>query len=369
MGAEFFYCTGADFVEMYVGVGARRVRALFKRARQARISLIFIDEIDAIGSRNKFGSDSERQATINQLLAEMDGMNRNRRLLVMGATNNPDMMDLALLRPGRFDKKIEVPLPDLETRQGILAHYLGKTPIAKDVDLSFIAQRTQGYSGAQLNALVAEAKNLGLREANGGDFVINQDMLSMAQEIAILGVSTQHADPYDIERIAVHELGHALVGHLFCKTIHIEKVTLVGRGKALGYTLSRPITERKIRTEKALMADVMMCLAGRAAEETILGDVSSGAADDLIRANEIVHTMVRSLGMGKTTGLQTHPNLVHGMKFPETVDQDIHQLLEQMYEATKKVISEHEHWMRQKSEHLIKMRLLGHDALFGDLST
>ena len=365
MGAEFFYCTGSDFVEMYVGVGPKRVRTLFKQARNSRMAFIFIDEIDAIGSRNKMGSDSERQATINQMLAEMDGVNKNKNLLILGATNHTELMDPALLRPGRFDKKIHVPLPDLSTRKGILERYLGNIAIDETLDLDALAQRTQGYSGAQLSSLVAEAKNLSLRESKGEHVVVSQELIERAQEIAILGISEQKAEPEDLERVSIHELGHALLGYLYCRSSHVEKVTLVGRGKALGYTLSRPLKETQLKTEQELRYEVMMMLAGRAAEEVILGSVSSGAADDLMRANHVVKRMVCDLGMGKQTGLRTQPDSMDpGAKLPDGIEQDIRSLLNELYVETKKLISLETQWFEIQNKALLEEKILGHNRLF-----
>jgi cell division protease FtsH len=367
LGAEFFYCTGADFAEMYVGVGPRRVRSLFKRARQTSIAIIFIDEIDAIGSRSAMGNDSERQATINQLLAEMDGVNGNGRVLVLGATNHAGLLDAALLRPGRFDRKIHVPLPDAATRRAILARYLEKVEVAPDVNLEALAQRTQGYSGAQLHALVAEAKNLALRESENGQVIIFHDTLAQAQEIAILGISTQNADPAELHRVAVHELGHALIGHLCCDNIMVEKVTLLGRGMALGYTLSRPLNEHKLKSQESLRGDVMMCLGGRAAEEVMMQSVSSGAQDDLVRANGIVRMMVCDLGMGKTTGLRVVARSMDpGAALPATADEDVRMLLGELYDNCLKIIKGNQGWMETRTSTLLEEKLLAHDALFSE---
>lgn len=365
MGADFFYCTGSDFVEMYVGVGPKRVRNLFRQARNSRMAFIFIDEIDAIGSRNKMGSDSERQATINQMLAEMDGVNKNHNLLVLGATNHTELMDPALLRPGRFDKKIHVPLPDLNTRKGILERYLENITIDESLNLEALAQRTQGYSGAQLSSLVAEAKNLSLRQSKGEDVIVTQELMEQAQEIAILGISEQKTEPEDLERVSVHELGHALLGYLYCKNSYVEKVTLVGRGKALGYTLSRPLKETQLKTEQELRYEVMMMLAGRAAEDVILGSVSSGSADDLMRANHVVKRMVCDLGMGKQTGLRTQPNSMDpGAKLPDDIEQDIRNLLNELYDQTKSLIAIEHRWFNTQNQALLESKILGHDRLF-----
>lgn len=367
LDADFFYCTGADFAEMYVGVGPKRVKELFAAARKSKIAFIFIDEIDALGSRQALGHDSERQATINQMLAELDGVQENGQILVMGATNHLERMDPALLRPGRFDKKIHIPLPDTETRRGILEKYLGTVQLDGDVDLNGLAQRTAGFSGAQLRSMVNEAKNLSLRafaSDEGRTVRVSQELLERAQEIAILGISERKSEGDEAKRIAIHELGHALAGYLYCPDIHIEKVTTIGRGGALGYTLSRPLTEGVLKTEAELRGDICMMLAGRAAEEVMFGSVSSGAMDDLRRANSVARKMVSHLGMGKRMGLVTPNDETHAQSVPGHVDEDIRSLLDEIYSQAKEMVRVHSEWMVDRADRLLDLGLLGHDALF-----
>lgn len=368
--ADFFYCTGADFAEMYVGIGPKRVKELFASARKSNIAFIFIDEIDALGSRQSLGHDSERQATINQMLAELDGVQENGQILVMGATNHLDRIDPALLRPGRFDKQIHIPLPDAATRRGILEKYLGDVALSGSVNLEGLSQRTAGFSGAQLRAMVNEAKNLALRASNGTDAIqVSQELLEKAQEIAILGISERKSEGDEAKRIAIHELGHALAGYLFCHDIHIEKVTTIGRGGALGYTLSRPLTEGALKTEQELRGDICMMLAGRAAEEVMLGSVSSGAVDDLRRANSVARKMVCQLGMGKRVGLVTPTeNAGEGYTAPSFVDEDIRSLLDEIYAQAKSMVMEHSDWMVDRADALLDLGLLGHEALFSGVN-
>ena len=365
LGATFFYCTGADFAEMYVGVGAKRVRHLFHRARQSTTALIFIDEIDALGSRSEMGNDSERLATLNQMLAELDGVNGNGRLLVLGATNFPERLDPALVRAGRFDKKIHIPLPDPATRVGILAKYLQGVTLGPGVDLPAMAQRTQGYTGAQLSQLVSEAKNVALRARPRQPVVIEHVDLEEAQEVALLGHHQSGPPAPQSDRIAVHELGHALLAHLDCRSfLHVEKVTLLGRGKALGYTLSRPLSEDELRPTDQLMGQLAMMLGGRAAEEEILGSVSTGAADDLERANALARRMVGAWGMGPRTGLRTggsQPNAA----FADDLEADVLELLAHRYDHAKATVRAHRDWLEDRRAALVEHRLLGHEALFG----
>lgn len=368
LDADFFYCTGADFAEMYVGVGPKRVKELFSNARKSKVAFIFIDEIDALGSRQALGHDSERQATINQMLAELDGVQENGQILVLGATNHVDRMDPALLRPGRFDKQIHIPLPDHATRRGILEKYLGTVKILGAVDLNGLAHRTAGFSGAQLRAMVNESKNLALRDVQGKDdktVRVSQELLERAQEIAILGISEIRSEGDEAKRIAIHELGHALAGYLYCPDIHIEKVTTIGRGGALGYTLSRPLTEGALKTESELRGDICMMLAGRAAEDVMFGSVSSGAVDDLRRANSVARKMVCQLGMGKRVGLVTPMDAVaQGHPAPAHVDEDVRALLDEIYAQAKAMIHEHSQWMIDRATRLLDSGLLGHEALF-----
>ena len=365
MDAKFFYCTGADFAEMYVGVGPRRVRALFKRARKYPRAFIFIDEIDAIGSRNSMGNDSERQGVINQFLAEMDGVNGNGTLILVGATNHANLLDPALRRPGRFDKEIHIPLPDMDTRKGILEKYLTGFKLAENVDLEAIANRTQGYSGAMLSGLVEETKNLALRQAAGEELVISQETIELAQEVGLLGVSTTKAHPDDIDRVAVHELGHALAGLLHCPHLHVEKVTIAGRGRALGYTSMRPMHDRTLRTEDSLRGDLIMRLAGRAAEQVVLGSVSSGAVDDLERATDLSREMISRMGMGKHTGLMVPPRSHDPGAMPDSVREDVRDLLEQMYAQAVALMETHKEWIETHRSTLrdTAVETLNHDTL------
>lgn len=369
MNAEFFTCTGADFVEMYVGVGPKRVRALFHQARRTKNAVIFIDEIDALGSRDQAHQDSERQATINRMLAELDGMNGNSNMLVIGATNFPDRLDKALRRPGRFDKIIHMPLPDVKTRQGILDKYLEKAPRAQDVNTETLALRTQAYSGAQLRQLVDEAKNLALRESRleKREYILTQEYLERGQEIAIMGIFERESKGPEARRAAIHELGHALAGHLLCPFQKVEKVTLRGRGDALAYMFSRPLEERMMQTNEDLRGHIATMLGGRAAEDVILGSISSGAHNDLKRANELAEQMVCSFGMGKTFGLRTFVPTQLTSEFPKVVEEDIVNIIAEEYKRACDLVEKHKEWLLAKTDLLFVRKVLGHDALFDDL--
>lgn len=367
--AELFYCTGADFAEMYVGVGPRRVRALFRRARQAKRAIIFIDEIDALGSRASMGNDSERLGTLNQMLSEMDGINSNGQVLVVGATNFADRLDPALVRPGRFDKKLHIPLPDRTTRRALMQHKLQGARLDPAIDFEALADRTEGYSGAQLVSLIDEARNLALRgvggQSNSRPPLVSQEILERAQEVAILGVSENKLNPEDARRAGLHELGHALMGFLRCPDSFVEKVTINGRGSAAGYTIQRPVGERKLRTEPVLRGELAMLLGGRAAEQVLLGAVSSGASDDLRRANTLAREMVCFLGMGPSTGLLSFLEAGQiGATIPKRMEDDIAALLNSIYAETMAVMVANRQWLLDRGEELVRLGLLGHAAMF-----
>lgn len=367
LGAEFFVATGADFAEMYVGVGPKRIRALFRQARMTKLALIFIDEIDAIGSREGMGNDSERRSTINALLAEMDGMEQNGRLLVVGATNHVEHLDPALRRPGRFDRIIHIPLPSLEDRERILTKYLDGVSLAPDVDLRSLALRTQGYSGAQLSGMAAQAKNQALREAGGRGqgFAVHQRHLVLAQEIALLGEEGRNAQGQELERVTYHELGHALTGHVCCENGFVEKVTVRGRGGSLGATMSQPLEEQLLVSQAQCEGQLVMLLGGRAAEEVLLESPSSGAGDDLRRATGLARRMVLEFGMGTRTGLVAQVSREEALR-PEQV-QDMQDILSSAYERAKQLVRLHRPWFEAKAPQLIEQGMLGHDALFQDL--
>ena len=362
--ADFFFATGADFAEMYVGVGPKRIRSLFKRARMSRLALVFIDEIDAIGSREEMGNDSERRATINALLSELDGLEMNGRLLVVGATNHLERLDKAVRRQGRFDRIVHIPLPTMDARHAILNKYLQGTPLDQDVDLVAMAHRTQGYSGAQLAGVAAEARKLALREigGRGQTFTVRQEHLQSAQEIAILGESGRTAVGEELTRVTVHELGHALAGHLRCPKAFVEKVTVRGRGGALGYTLSRPLEESLLVNEEEFRGQLVMALGGRAAEQVLLGSVSNGASDDLRRATQMVTQMVADLGMGRRSGLRVRTRADEALTKQQ--EEDIQEILDASYAEACGIVESYRTWFETKTKALIEHGMLPHEALF-----
>ena len=302
--AEFFSISGSDFVEMFVGVGASRVRDLFQQAAAAAPSIVFVDEIDAVGRQRGAGlggGHDEREQTLNQLLVEMDGFDGRTGVIVLAATNRPDILDPALLRPGRFDRHVSVDLPDLAGRRAILdVHARGKM-LAQHIDLTGIARRTPGFSGADLANVLNEGALLAARRHLA---VIGMDELDEAVDRVLAGPMRPSRVVPDADRrvVAVHEAGHAIVGHALPTCDPIHKVSVVARGRALGWTIALPLDERSLRTRAELAERLAMLLGGRAAEELVFGEVTTGAADDIQRATELARLMVTEYGMSQTLG-------------------------------------------------------------------
>ena len=303
-GVPFFIISGSDFVEMFVGVGASRVRDLFVQAKRHAPCIIFVDELDAVGRHRGAGlggGHDEREQTLNQLLVEMDGFESNEGIIVMAATNRPDVLDPALLRPGRFDRQVVVPRPDVRGREEILKVHSRNTPIEDEVDLSVIARSTPGFSGADLENLVNESA---LHAARFGRMKITMDDFEYAKDKVIMGVERKSMIISDSERkiTAYHEAGHALVAKLTPGTDPIHKVTIIPRGMALGVTQQLPIEDRYTLSRTNLNATIMVLLGGRAAEELVFSERTSGAGNDLERVTEIARRMVCEWGMSEKVG-------------------------------------------------------------------
>ncbi|HSF80479.1 MAG TPA: ATP-dependent zinc metalloprotease FtsH [Anaerolineales bacterium] len=304
-GVQFFNLSGAEFVEMFVGVGASRVRDLFEQAKKSAPSIIFIDEIDAIGGRRAgagaIGVHEEREQTLNQLLAEMDGFETARGVIVIAATNRPEILDPALLRPGRFDRQIMVELPDRQGRNEILTIHVLLVTLGKDVNLEAVAQMTPGFSGADLANLVNEAALLASRY---GKEAVDMADFDEAFERVIAGSErrTRTITPNEKRVIAVHEAGHALIASLTPEADKVHKVTIVPRGRALGYTMQLPTHDRFLLSQRELETRLAILLGGRAAETMLFGETSTGAADDLAHATDLARRMVTEFGMSTVLG-------------------------------------------------------------------
>ncbi len=304
----FFSISGSDFVEMFVGVGASRVRDLFKQGKKNAPCIIFIDEIDAVGRHRGAGlggGHDEREQTLNQLLVEMDGFEANEGVIIIAATNRPDVLDPALLRPGRFDRQVVVPVPDIKGRELILEIYGKRTKLAKDVDLAVIARGTPGFSGADLENLINEGA---LMAARDGDEEITLAHLEKAKDKILMGAERRSMIISEEEKevTAYHEAGHALVARLLPGTDPIHKVTIIPRGRALGLTMQLPIDEKYTHSRKYLLNSICILFGGRVAERLIFDEVTTGAGNDLERATELARKMVCEWGMSDELGPLTY---------------------------------------------------------------
>ena len=347
-GVPFFKISGSDFVEMFVGVGASRVRDLFKQAREKAPCIIFIDELDAIGKSrvNNLGGNDEREQTLNQLLVEMDGFDNQKGLILLAATNRPDVLDPALLRPGRFDRQVVVDRPDVKGREAILKIHSKNVKIEKDVDFQSLARATAGFAGADLANIVNEAALLAVR---GGRKKVTMQDFDEAIEKTMVGLQKKSRVIKENERkiVAYHETGHALVAAFTEGSDPVHKISIIPRGvSALGYTLHRAEDESFLSTQKEMLAEVDCLLGGRGAEEVIFGEVSTGAANDIMRATGIIRRMITEYGMSEkfknmTLGKQgggygygsSEPSLVR--EYAETtqqfIDEEIARVMDERY--------------------------------------
>ena len=317
-GVPFFSISGSDFVEMYVGVGAARIRDLFAQARAGAPAIIFIDEIDAVGrarSVSAAGGTDEREATLNQLLVEMDGFSAESGVVVLAATNRPDILDAALLRPGRFDRRVTLHLPDLPGREAILRLHTRDKPVASDVDITALARGTAGFSGAELANVVNEAALLATRHRSTA---IEPAHLSEAVERTVAGPTRRSLvlTAADRRRIAVHEAGHAVVGAAMTGGGRVTKVSVLARGSGGGFTLSVPEADRVLATRTELLDRLSALLGGRTAEALCLGEASTGAHDDLAQATRLARQMVAEFGMSDGLGAFAVPEPADGMATP-----------------------------------------------------
>ncbi|HWE82117.1 MAG TPA: ATP-dependent zinc metalloprotease FtsH, partial [Gaiellaceae bacterium] len=369
-GVPFFSISGSDFVEMFVGVGASRVRDLFEQAKQASPCIVFMDEIDAVGRHRGAGlggGHDEREQTLNQLLVEMDGFEMKDNIILIAATNRPDILDPALLRPGRFDRQIVVDRPDRNGRRKILeVHSKGK-PLAPEIDLDSLAAGTPGFTGADLANLVNEAALLAARH---GKKVIGQEDLEEGIMRVIAGPEKKARLLSEKEQriTAYHEMGHALVGHFLESTNPIHKITIVSRGQALGLTISLPTEDRYMQTKQALQEEIAMTLGGRAAEELVFNEVTTGAANDIERITHTAKQMVMRYGMSEKLGPRvlgrdtSMPFLGREMghepdysdELAREIDDEVRRIIEDGHELALKVLREHMDDLHRISQILIE---------------
>jgi len=374
----FFSISGSDFVEMFVGVGASRVRDLFDQAKKHAPCLIFIDEIDAVGRQRGAGlggGHDEREQTLNQLLVEMDGFDSNEGIIVIAATNRPDILDTALLRPGRFDRRIVVPMPDVKGREEILMVHTRKVPLSSDVELRVIARSTPGFSGADLANLINEAALLAARK---GQDSVNMHDLEEAKDKVLMGVERKSMiiSDEDKKTTAFHEAGHALVAALLPEADPIHKVTIIPRGLALGVTQQLPLSDRYTYTKDYLEAQLAVLMAGRITEELILGKITTGAANDLEKATEIARKMVCQWGMSDLGPLSfgerddliflgrelaAHKNFSEHTA--QMIDAEVKKIIERCYNRARNLIETNRDKLVKIAEALLEKEILSSDEI------
>ena len=365
----FFSISGSDFVEMFVGVGAARVRDMFEQAKKHSPCIVFIDEIDAVGRQRGAGlggGNDEREQTLNQLLVEMDGFEANSGVIVIAATNRPDVLDPALLRPGRFDRQVVVPLPDIRGREQILQVHMRKVPVAPDVRPDILARGTPGFSGADLANLVNEAA---LFAARGNKRLVDMDDFERAKDKIIMGAERRSIVMPEHERknTAYHEAGHAVVARLLHRTDPVHKVTIIPRGRALGVTMQLPAEDRYSMDAEMILQNIAVLFGGRIAEEIFMRQMTTGASNDFERATEMARNMVMRWGMSESLGpmvygendgevflgrsITTHKNVSESTL--QKVDAEIRRIVDQQYALARKLIEAN----REKVEVMAKALL------------
>jgi cell division protease FtsH len=365
----FFSISGSDFVEMFVGVGAARVRDMFEQAKKHAPCIIFIDEIDAVGRQRGAGlggGNDEREQTLNQLLVEMDGFEANAGIIVIAATNRPDVLDPALMRPGRFDRQVVVPLPDIRGREQILLVHMRKVPVSTDVRADIIARGTPGFSGADLANLVNEAA---LFAARGNKRVVDMDDFERAKDKIVMGAERKSIVMPEEERrnTAFHESGHALAAKLLPKTDPVHKVTIIPRGRALGVTMQLPETDRYSMDRDRILSTIAVLFGGRIAEEVFMHQMTTGASNDFQRATDLARRMVTQWGMSEELGtmvygdeegeiflgrsITTHKNVSEATM--QKVDGEVRRIIDEQYTRTRKLIEDN----REKIEAMAKALL------------
>ena len=377
-GVHFLSISGSDFVELYVGVGASRVRDLFDQAKKEAPAIVFIDEIDAVGRQRGAGlggGHDEREQTLNQLLVEMDGFAGNEGVIVMAATNRQDILDPALLRPGRFDRQIYVGLPDIKGREEILKVHAKKKPLAEDVSLSDLAKATAGFTGADLENLLNEAA---LLAARGGQRYIAMADLHEAMMKVIAGPEKKSRviTPHAKRLTAYHEAGHAVVIHELSTQDPVHQITIIPRGGAGGMTISLPQEDRSYLSRQELQERIAVCLGGRVAEEVVLGDISTGASSDIQKASSIARSMVTKYGMSGRLGTIAYGNesdevfigrtMAQARSYSEEVagliDEEVKSIVDQAYATCHRILEEH-----RKELELTAQYLLAHETMQGEV--
>ncbi|TWO79804.1 ATP-dependent zinc metalloprotease FtsH [Denitratisoma oestradiolicum] len=375
----FFSISGSDFVEMFVGVGAARVRDMFEQAKKAAPCIIFIDEIDAVGRQRGAGlggGNDEREQTLNALLVEMDGFEGSAGVIVIAATNRPDVLDPALLRPGRFDRQVVVPLPDIRGREQILKVHMRKVPVAPDVDASVLARGCPGFAGADLANLVNEAA---LFAARGNKRVVDMEDFERAKDKIMMGAERRSMVMPEEERrnTAYHESGHAVVARLLPKTDPVHKVTIIPRGRALGVTMQLPTEDRYSQDRTRLLSTITVLFGGRIAEEIFMNQMTTGASNDFQRATDLARRMVTQWGMSDSLGpmvygeeegeiflgrsVTTHKNMSEASL--QKVDAEIRRILDEQYALARKLIEENRDKVEAMTAALLELETIDADQI------
>lgn len=372
-GVAFFSMSGSEFVEMFVGVGASRVRDLFKLAKATAPAIIFIDEIDAVGrvrGTGMGGGNDEREQTLNQILVEMDGFEPNEKVIVMAATNRPDVLDPALLRPGRFDRRVTIDLPDRADRLAILEVHSKNKPFAEDVQLSVIAERTPGFSGADLHSLMNEGAILAARENRTK--IGQYDLIRSIEKVMLGPERKSHIlSKREKELTAYHEAGHALLASVLEFADPVHKVSIISRGRAAGYTLKLPLEDRKLQSKKEFLDDIVMALGGYAVERDIFGDLTTGASNDLQVATSLARDMVTKYGMSDKIGPvaleATGGRALFGQNVGDkeysdavglTIDQEVSKIMNDSYARAQVIINEKREALNNIAKALVEAETL-----------
>ena len=371
-GVAFFSISGSEFVEMFVGVGASRVRDLFKLAKSASPSIIFVDEIDAVGrvrGGGVGGGNDEREQTLNQILVEMDGFEQNEKVVVMAATNRPDVLDPALVRPGRFDRRVVIDLPDRHDREEILKIHAVKKPFAEDVNLNVVAERTPGFSGADLYSLMNEGAILAARENRKKVFQF--DLIQAIEKVMLGPERKSHLlSKKEKEITAYHEAGHALVASVLPYADPVHKVSIISRGNAGGYTLKLPLEEKRLQSKKEFLDDIAMSLGGYVAEQMIFGDITTGPSSDLQVATNLARAMVTRFGMSDVIGPITlvgaggrpqYGELVekeYSESVSTKVDAEVSRIINDGIKRAEKVLTEHKNAFKAIADKLIEVETI-----------
>lgn len=375
-GVPFFHMSGSEFVEMFVGVGASRVRDLFKRAKKAAPAIVFIDELDAVGRQRGAGlggSHDEREQTLNQILVEMDGFETDTNVIIMAATNRPDVLDPALLRPGRFDRRVTIDLPDIREREAILSLHGSNKPLS-GVDIHKVASRTPGFSGADLSNLLNEAAILAARHNQTS--VSENDVLISIEKV-MLGPERKSFILSDQEKrvTAYHEAGHAVVSHIIPEADPIHKISIIARGRAGGYTIKLPTEDKRLHNKAEFLADLAVLLAGHAIEQQVFKDITTGASSDLRKATSLARQLITEFGMSEKLGPRTFGNkeeLIflgreiseqrdYGEKIAQAIDEEISAFLENAYKRAQGIIKDNLGKIERVVEVLLKQETIEAD--------